>query len=134
MKLRSPATIDDIVYVLAHLWLRGEEEIALLGLTKAVAQRLMGKFLHSGPSWCILDEDEPIAVVGIDGMCTWFQATTKAENRLGLTKIMRKVVSAFPKGTMTYSLCLHPAAPKWFKAIGLVETGRKGNLRIFIKE
>jgi len=113
-----------IDYVFSHLWARGVEELAGLGMTPEQAAAAAHELAANGESYAYLAGD-PVCVFGAVDGCTWFQATDAfLEHHVGITKALTEMAD---KGEYTiYSQCNHPLTEKWFGRMGFVKDGWQG--------
>lgn len=134
--LVRPATMADVRHVTDTLWRRGREELQILGITPAGLWSGWRERIERGDAVAI----DSHAILGCDrergDVCsTWFQASESFEAPgVGrqVTKAMRRAIPALMRErgvrlSLTYSLCIDPEAPKWFRLLGLTEdTNFKG--------
>jgi hypothetical protein len=121
--------LQDVVHVGETMWARGIEELKYLGF--------------NGPQWIggwyhrIQRGDAvafgPHAILGWDpeglDVCSAFQASKSFEEPgigFAVTKEMRREIPRLMKSRgvhrfNTYSLCIDPEAPKWFRLLGMEE-------------
>jgi hypothetical protein len=119
----APVTADALTYIFWHLWPRGLEELGRLGLPPL---RAMDRFLawaQDGRSGVLLHNGVPVlasGIVPIEGeFVTWFIATEAFQKHwLKITRLLKRECSAHPKPLRIYSVTVHPATAKWFKALG----------------
>lgn len=128
--LVRPATLRDVLHVGETMWLRGRRELDALGVgVEAWISGWVGR----------INRDDAVAIgehaiLGCDwetqDVCnTSFQASTSFElPGVGrqVTKAMRKAIPDLMRErgarvSLTYSLCVDPEAPKWFRLLGLAE-------------
>jgi hypothetical protein len=120
---------------MAHLWTRGDEELGRLGLTRRAARNCAREWIDAGDSGELLADDVPVFVSGI--FCdrgthvTWFQATDAFdEHALHITRRVREFVRDYPQRPVLFSTLVHPAARRWFRAIGFEGDNWRGQTAI----
>jgi len=128
--LVRPATLEDVLRVGNTLWERGRKELDALGITHA-------RWLEGWKKRIALDDAVAVgehAILGCDWpsievMDTHFQASETFELPgvgSAVTKAMRKAIPDLMRErkavvSLTYSLCIDPDSPKWFRLLGLQE-------------
>lgn len=123
------AVAADVAHIDATMWSRGREELKHLGISRdywwrAWMRRVtLGNAVAYGPHALLGWDVESPGVV-----TTSFQASTSFEDGHGrsVTKEMRRTIPLLMKGRgvhlfNTYSLCVDPEAPKWFRLLGMTE-------------
>lgn len=125
---RRGATLEEAKFVLAHLWQRGRHEMELFQV--ASPEALVEGWLAAGPTWVILRE-HPVVVTGVEDGWTWFLATEEAEKSHGLTRVCQRVLADMPRPLNCASACLHPAAERWFNALGFEHIGASNGVQLF---
>jgi hypothetical protein len=133
--LVRPATLQDVLHVGETMWERGRKELGALGIgRRAWLEGWQGR-INAGDAVAIGEH----AILGCNrykDICdTHFQASESFElPGVGgsVTKAMRKAIPDLMRErgfrvSFTYSLCIDPEAPKWFRLLGLEEdTNFKG--------
>jgi hypothetical protein len=143
LRLATPA---DVALIADKMWARGREELRemridpktwwagwmnRIALGNAVAYRV-GDSVQAILGW---DEEAPGVVT------TSFQAV-EGWNGKAVTKEMRRTIPMLMKGRgvylfNTYSLCVDPDSPKWFRLLGMTEDrefqGFRPTLRRFFR-
>jgi hypothetical protein len=116
----------------AHLWPRGLEEFARLGLTQ---EQALWRFLcmaeRSDDARILCLDGEPVLVIGTvldDGeWCSFFQATSAFEKHgRQITKRVRRWLRDTPHPVTIYSVLVHPEAARWFCALGFAQDEWQG--------
>ncbi len=128
--LVRPATLQDVLHVGESMWERGRKELAALGYTPEMWAEGWGKRIRLDDAVAIGEH----AILGCDWpagdvMDTHFQASQSFElPGIGrqVTKAMRKAIPDLMRErgarlSLTYSLCIDPDSPKWFRLLGLEE-------------
>lgn len=124
----SPEAVD---YVLTNLWERGEQEFALLGITKEQAAGFIARQRDVGlPTMAGWIDSDPVFISGLthaddpSGMVTWFQATELFTPYVhpithALREAMERTATAYNLAYIEiHSPCVHPKSGRWFKALG----------------
>jgi hypothetical protein len=107
-----------VPYVFSHLWPRGVEELAGLGLTPEQASAMAVENCSLGPSWALI-ADNPVCVFGVVDGCSWFQSTDEfTANHVEITQMARDATA--PYDFVIYSQCIHPRTEAWFGRLGFV--------------
>lgn len=147
--LVRPATMADVRHVGETMWARGIAELTALGIGPVQWFEGWTGRINRGDALAI----DSHAIVGCDwetvDVCnTSFQASTSFEIPgvgKSVTKALRKAIPELlrergAKLSLTYSLCIDPEAPKWFRLLGLEEeTKFKGQqygkhaMRLFVR-
>lgn len=114
-----------IPYVFSHLWQRGVEELAGLGLTPEQGKEIAMQRTLQGESWAFVAEN-PVCVGGVIDGCTWFQSTDEFDKyHVEITHALTEISS---KGDYTiYSQLIHPKTEKWFNRMGFVRDDWQGS-------
>lgn len=125
----TPATLSDVLHIGRTMWARGKEELKHLGISPQ--DWLYGWHLRIQRGDAVAFG--PHAILGCDkdgvGVSSAFQASTSFElPGVGrqVTKEMRKAIPRLMQSRgvpyfTTYSLCVDPEAPKWFRLLGMEE-------------
>lgn len=119
-----------MLHIAKTMWKRGKDELTLLGVEPEAWFKGWFDRIQRGDAVAF----GPHAILGWDwespGVCnTSFQASTSFELPgvgKSVTKEMRRVIPQLAEGRKarlicTYSFCIDPEAPKWFRLIGLQE-------------
>ena len=113
-----------VPYVFSHLWDRGVEELAGLGLTPEQAAEKALDFCLRDKSYALV-ADNPVCVFGLCQGTTWFQATDEfLTHHVAITKALREMSAG--RDCVIYSQCVHPRTEAWFRRIGFVRDGWEG--------
>lgn len=123
------ASLADVQRIGGQMWDRGREELKYLGISPEDWLWQWRQRIQRGDAVVFCDH----ALLGCDWeapgvVSTAFQASKAFEEGLGkqVTKEMRKAIPELMKARgisliCTYSLCVDPEAPKWFRLLGLEE-------------
>lgn len=125
MLTEVPATPERIGYVLRNLWVRGEKELILNGLSKKDAFQTFCEYTKGHYAGCLVDEEGvPVLVAGIvddhGESYTWFLATERFNDFASeVTRYVRRVIQRHKTDPVRiYSVCVHPDTEKWFRVLG----------------
>lgn len=129
--LITEATIEAVDHILANLWERGREELAILDVSNDHARSVInGQVARGAPTMAIWIDGSPVVMLGLmpsdlpRGMKTWFQATdTFVHYARPITLELRRAMenAAKERGLdfiEIFSVCVHPSAGRWFRALG----------------
>ena len=124
---RVPGSPAMLAYVWEHLWARGKEEFARLGISESEALQRVTSYLQY-ENGCLQADGVPVCVFGMcpdgDTWCTWFQATDAFdEHAAEVTSYLYDENELRPQITRVYSVLVHPKAEKWFRCIGFERDG-----------
>jgi len=144
MILVKPLNRDSVLYVVEHLWSRGQREVETFGYqTDEIAPMLIA-CVGKPYSFAICDESGPVAITGANEVApgcwrTWFLATDDFERQaLGVTRALRRalkegVSQQHPHSLELHSASGHPDTDRWFGLLGFVPADNQGGpIRRFV--
>jgi hypothetical protein len=126
-----PTTIADAEFVYDHIWERGAAELAGYGVSRVAW--IVKCIAMSGCKCCVtfLRDGVIAAILGVEKRgaagITWCQVTVDGERDIvALTKLLRRSATdlagrANVQEAVTMSLCVSPAAARWFEFLGYRE-------------
>jgi hypothetical protein len=123
-----PATLLDVQHVMETMWKRGRKELSALGVDPVQWFTGWDRRIKRGEAVAFGTH----AILGWDResehvVTTSFQASESFEDAGSqVTKALRREIPKLMKEQRvsvicTYSLCVEPEAPKWFRLLGLIE-------------
>lgn len=113
-----------VPYVFSHLWARGIEELAGVGMTPEQAAEYALGMCERDESYAFV-ADAPVCVFGVCDGATWFQATEEfTKHHAAITEALRDMSAG--RDCVIYSQCVHPRTAAWFKRIGFEPDGWQG--------